>query len=889
MERFYRHPKVILAVLALITVFFALQLPRAQIDNNNFNFLSEDDPVRILSDYVDDTFGGSLSLMIGLERPYGSVFDTSFLTTLKGFVEAVEEIPLVDEVNSLISADYITSDDEGIVIKDLVDADFSGTSAEIAELKRRISSWSIYRGALVSDDLTATMVTITFPLPITAASDTVVLEAVRDIRLAARCFDGQAALYYTGYPVMVGDMTAAMMGDLGLLIPLVIIVVLGVLFFSFRRISGVALPLLTVIIAVIWTVGLMPLFGVKMSIISTLVPIILIAVGSAYGIHVVTHYLHDSGDDTGSRTLSVEEHRVLVFELMRKIIKPVFLAAITTFVGFISFCFASLLPMRDFGIFTSIGVLIAFIVAVTFIPSLFLIRGPRPERKLKRQAREDLVSAVIGNAFFAVSRRKGLVLTIGALVVVVSLFGLSKIVIDNVMLEYFNPKAELVRADRFINEKFTGSTSIDILIDAESSEVLLSPEVLGTLDNLNTYLTERLPEVGIAIGFTDMIKRINQVFNADESPEGLRPSSAMVAYTADEEVAFGDFGFGGEDGLDFDSEPYAEIPVESESGEFTSLSGRLQNYRASDLLIMLDTAAGKTGDVSGTELVRDFERQLNYEGLAYYEVPTDPARYGKSSPVELQQLVSNYLVLLAGGLDQYANDSMEPTMLRSMVMLRTARGRDIQAVTNAINAYVAANFPDTVRARLGGNAIIQETLNRNIVNSQIVSLLISLFLVFLIIAISHKSAIAGLIGSLPLAVSILASFAVMGFAGIKLNMGTAMIASMTIGIGVDYTIHYLEAYKRERLASGGGSDFLRRTFTSSGKAIIINAVSVGGGFLVLIFSNLNFLGDMGLLIALNMGVSALVSLTVVPALLTVIKPKFIYKGGDTAVLNRSEI
>jgi len=117
----------------------------------------------------------------------------------------------------------------------------------------------------------------------------------------------------------------------------------------------------------------------------------------------------------------------------------------------------------------------------------------------------------------------------------------------------------------------------------------------------------------------------------------------------------------------------------------------------------------------------------------------------------------------------------------------------------------------------------------------------------------------------------------MGFTGIKLNIGTSMVASVSVGIGIDYTIHYMEAYKREYMASGGMGDFLSRTFTASGKAIIINAVSVGAGFAVLIFSQFIMLKHLGLLIALTMGSSALVSLTVLPVLLSVIKPKFIYK------------
>jgi predicted RND superfamily exporter protein len=121
------------------------------------------------------------------------------------------------------------------------------------------------------------------------------------------------------------------------------------------------------------------------------------------------------------------------------------------------------------------------------------------------------------------------------------------------------------------------------------------------------------------------------------------------------------------------------------------------------------------------------------------------------------------------------------------------------------------------------------------------------------------------------------NFAVMGFAGIKLNIGTSMVASVSVGIGIDYTIHFIEAYKREYLASGGKGDFLLKAYASSGKAIIINAVSVGAGFAVLLFSQFIMLKDLGLLIAMTMGGSALFSITVIPVLLSSLNPKFIRK------------
>jgi predicted RND superfamily exporter protein len=102
------------------------------------------------------------------------------------------------------------------------------------------------------------------------------------------------------------------------------------------------------------------------------------------------------------------------------------------------------------------------------------------------------------------------------------------------------------------------------------------------------------------------------------------------------------------------------------------------------------------------------------------------------------------------------------------------------------------------------------------------------------------------------------------------------VASLAVGIGIDYTVHYIDAYKREYHVSNGGAGFLYRAFATSGKAIIINAVSVGAGFAVLALSRFTILADLGLLIALTMFTSALISLTVIPVLLSVLKPKFIY-------------
>ena len=117
----------------------------------------------------------------------------------------------------------------------------------------------------------------------------------------------------------------------------------------------------------------------------------------------------------------------------------------------------------------------------------------------------------------------------------------------------------------------------------------------------------------------------------------------------------------------------------------------------------------------------------------------------------------------------------------------------------------------------------------------------------------------------------------MGYLGITLNIGTSMVASVSVGIGIDYTIHFIEAFKREYLAAKGAGEFLKRAYQTSGKAIFINAASVGAGFAVLLFSQFVILENLGLLIALTMFTSALASLTLIPVILLFVKPRFVYR------------
>ncbi len=887
-KKLYKHPRVILGIILGITLFFALQLPRIRFDNNNFRFIPESDPARIADAEMAKIFGDSVPLLIGIQRHYSTIIDYKFLEKMQELDKQLLALPLVKSVVSLTTTTHIEAAGDSIVSGKLVPEHLAGSPEELNTITERLRSLDTYNRSLVSDDLKATQTIIFLNVKQEESGSPETIAVCRKVMSIAEKWDfPDSVAYVTGAPVFSEIVNEATSHDLMFLVPIVVIVVAGVLFFSFRRFTGVFLPLLTVIISCIWAIGAMALLQIPLTILSTVLPVILIAVGSAYGIHVINHYFDEV---TQSKEISRETHSAQIVEAMSRVIPPVFLAALTTFAGFVSFCFTSVVPIFEFGIFSSFGVLSAFIVAVTLIPAILILRGPRNPtiggRFGVQPSHTGIIDRIIADTLMIVHAHKRSVLLISLGCIIFAGLGISKLVIDNVLMEYFEPDVQVVRSDTFIRENFGGSKLLNLIIKGEKQGDVIRPDVLQAIDSLAEYAEENIPEVGKVTSLADVIKRFNQVYNADAPAAGLTPTGANSTEKGEKDT-FGDFGdFGDADtswGFDnigswSDSEP--SVSTSSETGHATMETKKEPVYTFPEVIEKLAAAqAARHGRyVSATELVDALKKDINYKGAAYYEIPTDPQKYGKETQEELSMLIQNYLLLMGGNVQDFIDDIHTPATLKVNIQLRTVGQHDSEQALQAIMAYVKANFPKDISVEANGSMFIEQSLNTLVVQSQLISVAVSFGIVFLILAIYYRSIIAGIIGIIPLMISVALNFGFMGIVGIKLNIGTAMVASFAIGIGIDYTIHYLAAYHHEYTKRRDDRNFLIHTFYGSGKAILFNAVSVGAGFAVLMLSKFNMLSELGLLIALVMGTSSFASLTILPTILSIVKPRFITKA-----------
>ena len=916
---FFKRPWIIIALCVILTGVFGFFITGLGIDNSIRQFLPQKDSSYTRLTQTEDQFGSMIVIGVSLESKKGTVLTPQNIEVVRKITDRVLELPQIEGVDSLTHIDYVCENDGSISASQLIPETYTGSEEDIAQLESRLAEWSeMYNRVIVNDDNTATQMQITVHsmTPQEKAESKItdaerqqkILELVRQV-VVEECENQPLEYKIYGDPVVAESARKFMVSDLCALIPLVIVVVLLSLFFSFKTVDGTLLPLITVVMSAAWTMGLMSLLGITFTLVSSVIPVALIAVGSAYGIHVLTHYYVALDGVDGE--LTREKYVDAIFAGLKEVMKAVLLAGITTIVGFISLVSSPIEPLHSFAIFTAIGVGIALILSITFIPAVLLCKdykkvaagrekmkhiSEKVERRLERAkqlAGGKLAKDASGNTlyniyhFFCGSRVRLILFTL--VICGLSYAGLRILKIDTAIVNYFPENCELRQDIKSIDKNFAGTNSLYFTIEGQEKGDLTNPEILKAVDDMQEYLAENFDGIGKIVSFTTFIKRINQVWHV--------PTTQAVA--AADMVASDDFGelddFDDFDSFSDDFDDFGGFDDFADFGDSTENSSTVtedtdwvdpnieyaqklsQPMTTEEVLAMLNRAYIEAGAKNATpeKMLAALEKDCNYNGMAYYEIPYDPAKYPVPTREELSGVVNGYLTLLSGSLDRFVDDDMSPRVMRVTCQLRNHSTEETGDIIAAAKNFAKEHFPEGYTIEATGAGEMEYTMTKMIVSSQVQSLLISLISVFIIITVAFGSGWAGIVGAVPLALAILLNYMVMGFAEINLDLVTSIIASVAVGVGIDYTIHFLSTYKEERAKTDNLEVVTRETFRKSGHGIVTNALAVGLGFLVLCFSKFVVLRYIGVLVAIVMFTSSYLAMTIIPGILNVFEPKFI--------------
>lgn len=905
---------LIIIATVILTGLIGFQIPNLIIDNEVKNYVPHNlDDYKTLID-ADEIFGSSILLDVAIYTQGPNIITAENVKTIRNITKEIEDLDNVDQVQSLSNVDFLSAANGGMEARSLVPDDFSGTEDEIYQLKQNIISWqSMYSKVIINDNMKGSQIVVVINKDISPDDMNTLYSQVSDI--ITNNSNPSLEINMAGDPVLAHMAKAYMNTDLSHLIPLVVLVVLICLFLSFRNIEGTILPIITVLVSTVWTVGLMATFGAHFTVVSSCLPVVLIAVGSAYGIHVLNHYYSMVQSEPG--LITKDRQHEIVSSTVRKMFFPVVLAGVTTIVGFISTITSPIVPLKTFAIFSAVGVAFALMLSLTFIPALLIIKplkgeNLKIEKRLAKAKNDRKIEETTGNkvivpdsfhdtfvahshAFLSVNRIRVAVILI--IIIGLSILGLSKLNVESAIINYFPKTSELRVNAAKIDKNFAGSNTFYFMISGEKPGDMTNPEILKDMDNLSIYLSNKYPEIGKIVSFSDFIKRMNQVMNT-ETPDQLNNES-MDSSDYGEEV--GSF-FGGDSDLDtqevgsfFESEESdvssffsddSDSALDSKSEDptivkpFGSSDMLNQTVTIEEFMELLNKSylrAGGNSNVSATQMLSSLAAELNFNGEAYNEIPYDITKYPVADNEGLKNLISQYLLLYSGSLDQFSNDPLQPSKAKMQVQLTTHETKIVNDIINDANEYVKNNFDKGYSFQAYGVAELENALTDMITSSQLSSLLLAIGCVFIILTWYFKSPVAGLIGAIPLSLSILFNFGLMGLTGINLDMVTSLIGSISIGIGIDYTIHFMTDYHTQWGLTHDVNEATLRTLRVSGKAITVNALSVGLGFLVLSLSQFIVLRYIGILVAVVMLTSSITALTILPAILNIVKPKFLDK------------
>ncbi len=750
LKKLLNLPWLVVGLTVIISALFFMQIKqKSRMETDLDKYMPQDHPAFVYSDQAEEWFGINDGIIVAIENQNG-IFNTATLDTLKQLtrrLQKMEEIEKAD-VTSLYTADNIVGTEDGMDVKAFYKR-VPSSEEGLNKLKFNVENNEMTFGRLVSFDETVTVI-------IAEIRDDVFTQDFYEeiLSLAASYETKDIKIHVAGRPIVEGTMALLGPADMKKMVPIVLLVIALVLFIMLRSVKSTILTMAVVFFSVVWSFGLMAAVNIPIYAVSTMIPVMLIAIGVADGIHLYSHlqlYLRKNPDAS---------KREATTDMLQQMWKPVAMTSVTTAIGFVALLTSQVYPIKYFGIFTAFGVLMAMVFSLGLIPAGIMIFGlPKVKKAANKESTTE--SGLAYRFASRVLKRKSVSIFATATIIILSIIGMQKIWINSSFLDKFEKESDIVLTDQFINEHFGGTTSLNLILDANGEkDVFKNPEVLKLTDLMQSQLENELDVVGNSFSLTDYTKRMNKVMNADQ-------------------------------------EAFNTIPDE-------------QDMIAQYLLL--------------------------------YEMSGDPENLNK---------VVDY---------DYAK-------LNVTFQLKSDNSKALNSAIAIIDTYEEDFTNHGITMKYAGSGYKGLIFTDLILEGQILSLILSLIIVILLLSLMFRNFKIGLIGAVPITITALISFGIMGFLNIPLNTTTALLSSIAIGIGIDYAVHFIEQYRLNAAKTDNKLLVAQKTMAHSGRAISYNAIVVIAGFMILLFSVFPPNRELGALVSLNMFTSFAGTVTIMLVLL----------------------
>ncbi len=479
-------------------------------------FFSKTNPELVASDHFERTYTSNDSALIAIKPVEGDIFQNEILSLLTEVTERSWQLPYVIRVDSPINFQRIEAVGDDITIGNLVPTVPSRSLEELNALRKTAMAQPLLVERLVSVDgkTAGILLTLKFPGEEHSLHLPDAIHAIRTFLAELRADHPGVHFAVTGMAPLTYAMDEITIRELTLLLPLMLLVLTVIMLILLRSISAVLATLLVVSLSAAGAMGFAGFVGIKLTTASVVAPIIILTVSVADSIHLISSLLEERRDG--------RDLHAAIAEALRVNAEPIFLTSLTTAIGFLSLNFADSPPFRDLGNITTVGVLIAWVLSMTLLPSLLVLFGIRQPSRRKRD--NDWVDSMAD--FVVLNRRPILFITAGF--ALTTLISISLNTLDDRFLNWFDPSMEARRDADFVTDNLTGPYQIEFSLASRLNASIAEPDYLTDVEAFGNWLSEQ-PGVAHVYSVPDVMKRLNQAMNGG-NPEFFRlPEQADLA------------------------------------------------------------------------------------------------------------------------------------------------------------------------------------------------------------------------------------------------------------------------------------------------------------------------------------------------------------------------
>ncbi|MDF1689684.1 MAG: MMPL family transporter [Cycloclasticus sp.] len=875
------HPRLVTWSMLLLTAilvcaaalpnFYPKQLsflPTLKVDTDPENMLSSDEPARIFNHQMKSAFTLNDMLVVGItnEQHQQGVFNPQTLSNIYQLTQFAINLNWPDKdkpgkIAGVISADLIApSTVDNIEQGGLGSINFSWLMAtpptsdsEANAIRERAKNIPFLDGTLVSDDGNA--IALYLPLTDKHLSYQISQQLLAKI---AEFGDTDERYYITGLPVAEDTFGVEMFKQMAISAPLAMLVIFLLLWWFFKHLIFITSPMIVAIVCALSTMSLLVITGNTIHIMSSMIPIFIMPIAILDAIHILSDFF--------DRYAQLQDKRKTIVYVMDELFKPMLITTLTTMAGFASLALTPIPPVQTFGIYITLGVFLAWIWTVTFIPAFII---SIPEHKLARFLKKADVKTTSNNtpmACFlkntgAFTYRHPMLISLFTLTLVaIAAYGISQINVNDNPIKWFAKSHPIRVSDRLLNEHFGGTYMAYLAFETDQTAA-------KTID-FKPALLKRLEQAKLAAE-QDGYFKAKHVFNVLRlTIEQHQHDKASLTKKLDhlinerlDHVSDDEFNSWDQAQLFLDSERQRH-EIFKQPDTLTYLSN-LQTY-INNLPVV-----GKSNSLS--DIVKTVHRELLLGQPEEFRIPN-------SANAVAQTLITYQNSHRPNDLWHFVTPDFRQSSL--WVQLKSGDNKDMFYVEQKVADYIAKNpMPHQLKANWFGLTHINVVWQEKMVKGMVKSFAGSFIVVFIMMALLFRSFFWGLLSMIPLTVTVGLIYGIIGLIGKDYDMPVAILSSLSIGLAIDYAIHFLSRARDYVERYGSWQAAIEPLFSEPAMAISRNAIVVGIGFLPLLAAPLVPYQTVGIFIAAILLLAGISSLLILPALLTLMQKYFFTKTG----------